>query len=321
MEATLAELLDHVPVFVRRRDGEILHWTGGCRDLYGYTAEEARGRPSHELLKTTFPVSAAAVEQALAARGEWRGRLRQTCKSGREIWTEAVLRLRQSVNPGGPIVLEQATDITDRVVLEEKSALLSRELQHRVRNILAVVQALARMSFPDAPAEQRRKMEERIGALAEANKLLQDASWSKADLRTVVREVAGSLGLGERIALDGPDVAVTSDDAIGLSLAVHELCTNAIKYGALTQPAGRIALSWTIDDGSPEAVRVRWKESGGPPVEPPSATGFGTLLIRRAISGHARPPVEIRYEQDGVACELQLARAADGEPNGVAIAV
>ena len=175
MEATLIELLDHVPVFVRRREGEILHWTDGCRDLYGYSAEEACGRTASELLRTVFPEPWDAIEATLSEQGQWSGRLRQTCKSGREIWTEAVLRLRDSANPGGPIVVEQASDITARIELEEQSALLARELEHRVRNILTVVQALVRLSIPDAPEEQQHKLYGRIAALAEANKLLHDA--------------------------------------------------------------------------------------------------------------------------------------------------
>lgn len=316
METSLAELLDHVPIFVRRHDGEILYWTHGCRELYGYTAEEACGRRSDELLNTVFPVPAETVESALASAGAWSGRVRQTCKSGREICAEVVLRLRPSANPGGMIVVEQATDITERVELEEKSALLMRELQHRVRNILAVVQALARMSVPDAPIEQRRKMEERISALAEANKLLQDSSWSKADLRAIVHEVANGLGVRERIAADGPDMAVRSEDAIGLALAVHELCTNAMKYGALTHPHGQVTLSWDADGDNPGVVRVRWKENGGPPVVPPTQTGFGTFLIRKAISSQPKSRVEIDYQPDGVACELYLGRAGGGEQRG-----
>lgn len=317
MEATLGELLEHVPVFVRRPDGEILHWTAGCRELYGYTAEEACGRPAHELLKTQYPAPRESIDAALDARGMWSGRLRQTTRAGRAVWTETLLIRRDSANPGGPIVVEQSTDITERMALEEKSALLARELQHRVRNILSVVQALARISFPDAPAEQRRKMEERIAPLGEAVKLLQDSSWQQADLRAIVTRIARGLGVSERISGEGPDVPIGSDDAMGLSLALHELGTNAIKYGALSRPGGTIAVSWADDADDRDAVRIRWKESGGPPVTPPSRSGFGTLLIRQAISAGSHSPVRIDYSPDGLACELRVRRAAgDGETAG-----
>lgn len=313
VEITFSELLDHIPVFVRRPDGEIVHWAGGARELYGYSADEAKGRLAHELLKTEFPVSREAVAAELAATGKWSGRLRQIAKSGEAVWTETLLLQRESTDPGGPIVVEQSTDITERVELEEKSALLARELQHRVRNILGVVQAIARMSFPDAPPEQRRTMEERIAALGEAVKLLQDSSWKQAGLHALVDETCRGLGIRERIAADGPEVAINSDDAMGLSLALHELATNALKYGALSKPGGTVSLSWHDDAEEPQLVRIEWKESGGPPVTPPSRTGFGTLLIRKAISSGSRP-VKIDYPTEGVACELRVRRS--DEPAG-----
>ena len=313
MEATLTELLDHVPVFVRGLEGEILYWTDGCRDLYGYTTGEARGRPARELLKTAFPEPWETIEAALSAKGQWSGRLRQTCKSGREIWTEAVLRLRDSANPGGPIIVEQASDISDRVALEQQSALLTRELDHRVRNILTVVQALARMSVPDAPAEQQRKLEDRISALAEANKLLHEASWKQADLRGIVNEIAGNLGVRDRITLDGPEAAIVADHAVGFALALHELVTNALKYGALSDPKGTVELSWSLDEDG-KAIHVSWKESDGPAVVPPSRSGFGSRLIRSAIV-EPRGPTTIAFEPGGVTCELHL-RSSTGAGEG-----
>jgi two-component sensor histidine kinase len=223
-----------------------------------------------------------------------------------------VLRLRDSVNPGGFIVVEQASDITDRVALEKQSALLVRELDHRVRNILTVVQALARMSIPDAPLEQKRKLEYRIAALAEANKLLHEASWKHADLRSIIDETADSLGFADRLAAEGPDVAIVADHAFGLSLALHELATNALKYGALSDPVGRVKISWTVGEDD-EAVLLRWKEHDGPPVKQPSRAGFGSRLIRGAIAGAA---ATISYEPDGLACELNLKRVAGGEGTG-----
>lgn len=305
MEASLAEYLDHAPVFIRRPSGEILHWTEGCSELYGYTDVEALGRISHELLKTVLPESLEAIEAILSAEGEWSGRLQHTAKSGRKIWAETVWRLRRKSDTGQPIVIEQNTDITTRVELEERSALLARELEHRVKNILAIVQALARMSFTATPDEQR-KFDERLVALAEANKLLQDATWREADLRALVIEVARGLGIQDRIRLAGPDVAISSSQTIGLALAVHELCTNALKYGALTRPAGWVELYWTVDALGPQVIHVTWKEHGGPAVVPPSRVGFGTRLIRQAVQGQNGAPVELKFEPAGLVCEMHL---------------
>jgi len=304
MEASLAELLTHVPVILRRPGGEIVYWSEGCREVFGFTPEEAVGKDARTLLRTEFPDGEDAVGESLAANGEWRGRLRHKAKSGRTVWTETVMRLREAANPPGPIVVEQSTDITGRIDLEERSALLTRELEHRVKNVLSVVQALARITYTDAPADQHRKMQERLIALAEANKLLHEDFWKQAELRAIVCEVSRRLGIDERIALAGPDVAVASHQAMDLALAVHELCTNAIKYGALSSPSGSVEVSWAFD--GEEQVRVTWRERDGPPVTPPSRNGFGTRLIRQAFSNHSGKPADLRFEPDGVVCEMTL---------------
>ncbi len=307
MEAALAEMLEHVRVFVRLPDGEILHWNTGCREMYGYTAQEAVGRFAHDLLKTGFPEPRERIAEALASDGRWSGRLRQCTKSGRAIWTETLLLQRESQNPRGVIIMQQSTDITKRVELEETSALLARELQHRVRNILAIVQSLVRMSFPDVPPERLLKMEERLGALGEAVTLLQETSWDHADLANLVNEISDGLGIYDRLEASGPDIAIGSDDAMGLSLALHELCTNALKYGALSNAKGKAVLTWEADQDAPHLVRIHWKEVGGPQVTTPSRTGFGTLLIRKAIPGPAA--AEIVYAPDGLSCVLKVRQA------------
>jgi two-component system CheB/CheR fusion protein len=309
VEAGLAEIIAHLPVFVRGVGGEVVYWSEGCRELFGYDAAEAQGSVARELLRTELPQPLETLHRTLLTRGQWSGRLRHVTKAGSELWTETAWRLRDSRDPGGPIVIEQHTDITERVALEAKSALLARELEHRVKNVLNVVQALARMTFPDAPKAQRDALDQRIIALSEANKVLQGAAWEEADLRAIVAEVAGRLGVAERIEADGPPAAIVSDQAMGLALVIHELCTNALKYGALSQAGGRVKLTWDSDPDDPNLVRARWEETGGPPVEPPAYKGFGTLLIRRALPGAARSPTELRFEREGVVCEMTLQRA------------
>ena len=307
MEATLKEFLNHAPVFVRRPDGEILHWTEGCAALFGFSADEAEGRNSHELLQTVFPEPLKRIEAAVETAGEWSGRLRHTTRSGANIWTLSVWRFRHGTNPSGPIIVEQNSDITRHVELEAQSALLMRELEHRVKNLLAVVQALARMSFPDAPAEQRGKFEHRLQALAEANRLLREASWEEAPLVEVITEVASALGIPARIRLNGDPVTIASDHVMGLALAVHELATNAIKYGALSKPDGHVEISWAIDPASPGQIDLQWREHGGPLVRTPAQTGFGTRLIRHAVAMQIDTPVDLRFEPDGVVCRLRVA--------------
>jgi PAS domain S-box-containing protein len=309
VEAGLVEVIAHLPVFVRRVGGEIAHWTSGCEELFGYAAAEATGAMAHQLLQTEFPAPIETIHRTLLASGRWSGRVRHVTKSGGELWVETVWRLRDSDSPGGLIIIEQNTDVTERMALEEKSELLARELEHRVKNILSVVQALTRMTFPDAPKSQRDTFDQRIIALSEANKVLQEAAWAEADLRAIVSEVCGRLGVDQRIICEGPDVAIAGDQAMGLALAIHELSTNALKYGALSDASGRVDLTWQFEEQSADQIRLRWQERNGPPLQPPSYAGFGTVLIRRAITSARGSATQLRFEPDGVVCEMTLQRA------------
>lgn len=309
MEASLLDLVRQMPVMVRRLDGEILHWGEGCRELYGYSAPEACGRNSHVLLRTVFPEPREAVDAVLARQGEWSGRLRHTAKSGAQIWTETLLLRREAAVGGGAVVVEQNTDVTRRVELEERATLLGRELEHRVKNILAVVRALARMTFPDAPAEQQRKMEDRLIALSEANSLLQRGAWKQADFAEIALEVTRRLGVDNRVRLGGPAVALSSSDAMNLALAVHELSTNALKYGALSRPEGHVELTWRADDDA-QSLALRWQEHGGPPVTAPASEGFGMRLIRDILTRGQKSSARIGYEPQGLVYEARLSLAA-----------
>lgn len=308
MEATLREYLDHAPVFLRTQEGQILYWTQGCCELFGFTAEEAQGRIAHDLLKTEFCDDLATIRAELLERGEWTGRLRQTTKNGLAIWTVAVWRLRQSSDPAGSIVVEQNTDITSQVDLEEQRAVLARELEHRVKNLLTVVQSLAMNSFPNAPAEQRRIFESRLVALAEANRLLREAAWDEADLRELVREVSRAIGIEDRLRLEGPDITIHSQHVTGLALALHELGTNALKYGSLSVPAGWVDVAWNLNAGSGE-VALNWVERNGPSPKPLARKGFGMRLIQSAVASQLGSPIELRFDPGGLACEMKLSAA------------
>lgn len=305
MKETLQEFLDHAPVFVCRPGGEILYWSQGCEELFGYSSVEARGRISHELLRTVFPDDLLIVESKLRHRREWTGRLRHTTKDGRVIWVLASWRLRQSVEPVGPIVIEQNADITAQVELEKQKQFLTLELEHRVKNLLVVVQSLARTSFLDAPEEHRTKFENRLVALAEANRLLHEANWDEADLHELVVEIAHALGAEGRVRAHGPKVTVGSKDAIGVALAFHELCTNALKHGSLSVLEGHVEVTWT-NASDQQHIDVRWEEKGGPSPIAPGKRGFGMRLIQRAVAGQIGSPVEIRFEPCGVVCEMRL---------------
>ena len=299
MEKTLAEYLSHAPVFVRKFDGTILYWTEGAEELFGFTAEEAVGRVSYDLLQTAFPQELAVIEAQLNADKKWRGRLGYTTSRGRKIWTESLWRLR-----GADVVVEQNTDVTDRVESERHQEMAALELTHRISNMLTVVQAVARSSFGTTQPESMRDFERRLRALSDANRVLTQGHWERPFLRNIILEVAQALQVGDRIILNGPDAELRPSAAFAYTLAFHELCTNALKHGSLRGPIGRVEVDWSIFGDEPERIHVIWREVGGPLIMPPERHGFGSRLINTLVSAELGTPVDMRFEPSGLVCEF-----------------
>ena len=183
------------------------------------------------------------------------------------------LRSESGAIRGLNVVVEE---ITERKLAESRRKLLIDELNHRVRNTLAVVQAIARRTFAggQASAGAREAFEERLHALASAHAILTRENWRSADLREIVQTAAGVQGAG-RLFAAGPPVALKPSMAVSLSLALHELATNAAKYGALSVPQGEVLVNWTAEGGR---LGIRWQERGGPAVETPRRGGFRTPI-------------------------------------------
>lgn len=190
----------------------------------------------------------------------------------------------------------------------EAHRLLIDELNHRVKNTLATVQSMAAQSLKDlggGAVAGRDAFEARLLALSRAHDILTRESWASADLRGMadqaVRPFQGEPGPGRvpRVALDGPDLRLPPEGALALTMILHELCTNAVKHGALSVPGGRVALAWTLES-APEGrtLRMTWRERGGPPVVPPSRMGFGTRLLERGFAG--RNTASLTYAAEGL---------------------
>lgn len=206
-------------------------------------------------------------------------------------------------------------DISDRKQAERRQQLLVNELNHRVKNSLAVVQAIAQQTLSGARSlpDAREAFTARLIALAGAHDVITRENWAGADLAEVIeRSVKAQMDRPDRLAVDGPPVTVSPKLALSLALAFHELTTNAMKYGALSAPAGRIVLSWTVSrEGGARRLALRWAETGGPPVAPPSHRGFGSRLVERALAADIGGAVALHYRPEGVVCEI----AADLEPH------
>jgi PAS domain S-box-containing protein len=197
-------------------------------------------------------------------------------------------------------------DVTERRDSEERLKLLAREVDHRANNLLAVV--LSTVQLSQAPTVQVLKevVIGRIAALGRAHQLLSEARWEGADLRRLVVEelLAFSLGEAARVSIEGPDVALSPAAAQALAMALHELATNAAKYGSLSKPEGRVAVSWTRNGGGP--LKLRWAESGGPEVAMPSRRGLGTVMLARALAGPLGGTTHLDWRPQGLVCELEL---------------
>jgi PAS domain S-box-containing protein len=195
-------------------------------------------------------------------------------------------------------------DITDRKSAEEQRDLLVRELHHRVNNTLATVQAIAAQTFRgSADAAARETFEARLHTLGNVHAMLTRENWEGATLAGLMAATLQPHRAPdrERFTLAGPDMRVQPKSAIALSMAVHELCTNAIKYGALSADGGHVDIEWQVQA---DRFRLRWQERGGPPVVPPLRQGFGSVMIERALAAQLNGEVEIAYETTGVVCTI-----------------
>jgi two-component sensor histidine kinase len=279
-----------------------------CRALHGLPAEGEPLAPRAWLAllhpQDRAPVLRAA-RTALRGSGAVRCRFRLRPPGQAERWVEA-----RGGCPGPRRLLGILLDITAQKAEEERTALVMREVGHRARNALASVQALLRLTRAETPRAYARALEGRIAALGRAHALLANESWSGAALRDLLEaEFAPYVAdTPARLALEGPPVALEAGTVQPLSMAVHELVTNAAKHGALSRPEGRVRLSWQV---GAEGLRLAWLERGGPPLPgPPPHRGFGSSLLRSLVEVQLGGSASLRWEREGLACEILLPRRA-----------
>ncbi len=217
-------------------------------------------------------------------------------------------------------VLGTAIDITRRKQAEERQLLLAREVDHRARNALAVVQAIVRLTRAASAQSYVTAVEGRIRALSQAHTLLSQSRWEGADINRLVDEELAPYrsGAGTRVKIDGRSTFLEPDKAQTLALALHELATNSAKYGALSSDGGELAVSWHAENG---VVTLVWRESGGPPVRPPSEHGFGTKIINASIKHQMGGDVVLDWRPEGLHCTLSIPSAGQGgQPSAVSSA-
>ncbi len=308
--ALLRTFMAAVPGVIYAKDlqGRLLVGNDGTARLLGRAFGDFVGRTDMELLEDKSEAAALMTnDRRIMASGVAEQVEEQvTFPDGSTAWwhsTKAPLR-----DPAGEIIglVGASVDITERRRAEEHRMLLVNELNHRVKNTLAVVQGLARQTFRNVGdvATAVESFEDRLAALSRAHNLLTDENWAWANLREMIRDQLGGNRWGERLTLEGPEILLSPQVAVSLALVVHELSTNATKYGALSNDEGRVRVSWTRHAQNPQMF-LRWAESDGPPVAPPKRRGFGSRMIERALAAEVGGLVSLQFQPTGVVCEIE----------------
>ncbi len=309
-KARLIEL-SHEAIFVWDLAKGIVTWNRGCRELYGYAAEEAVGAESHSLLQTTYPIPVAELIATLQEQGSWSGQVFRRSKAGREVWVDA----RQELIDTGErkLVLETNRDVTEKRRADELTRLLLSEVVHRVKNTLAIIQAItsqtARRSH--SIAEFEASFNARLRALSNAHNLLTSTAWSGAELKDII---ATQIGDDPRhaISLSGPCVIIAAQTALQLGLIVYELTSNARKHGALSTDGGSVDISWRPKPDMPDVFEIVWRESGGPAVPQQRKEGFGTVLIER-FGRQPNLKTSLEFPDSGAVCTIAVAAEASAK--------
>lgn len=252
-----------------------------AEDLTGYAFHETTGRPLHDVIHHThpdgspFPLADCAIDRAFPENAGTQGEEVFVHKDG--SFYPVAFTASPFHDDTGRIIgtIIEARDISADRRNEETRKLLMHEVDHRARNVLSIVQSLTRLTRADDLASYKTVLEGRINALARAQTSLATRQWEGGRLADVVREELEALCPRDSIDALGPDVELSAAQVQPISMLLHELATNANKYGACSRGGGRVSVTWAIDD---RQVTLRWRETGGPPVSAPARQGFGTSL-------------------------------------------
>ena len=290
-------------------DGLVTSWNDGAERLLGTPAGTAMGRPMPALLRDALPLDWPGM-LALLGGGDHLSSLEcaGTSETGQQIEaavTVSPVRAGDGRLAGVSVV---ATDISARKAAERKAALLLSELDHRVKNILAIVSAVISQTLRTTTTPEAFAIEigGRIQAIAKAHSLLTQSGVGEVSLRTILEtELAPYDHSGGNLVVSGPDIALTPKAGLALAMALHELASNAAKYGALSTGAGRLTVEWeATDSGGAQTLALAWTETSGPAVSPPTRRGFGTTLIERSLAHELDAEVSREFLPGGLRCTV-----------------
>lgn len=301
-------------VGMARTDGSVFYMNDAARQLVGLEDADI----STLSIANFFPPDQVEtvmqdVLPAVARDGHWAGEL-----DFRHFQTGERIPVLYSVFPitnanGALIGYGTVTrDFRDRKRAEDDMRLMNGELAHRLKNVLAVVQSIAAQTLRTAPNIETASHDlgARLVALGAATDVLTGSSWRSADLCEVATRALAPHGvIGERILLDGPSVTLKPEVTVAFALALHELATNAAKYGALSNTTGMVTLTWHVTGtGNDGTLSITWREQGGPLVSPPQRKGFGSILIERSLRSYFKGKAETDYRPEGLVFDLEARR-------------
>jgi two-component sensor histidine kinase/DNA-binding response OmpR family regulator len=290
-------------------DGKIV-WDEGQHEIYGVVPGEFIATPEH-LKVLIVPEDWEGLQRAmqdLLERGEaHQAEFRVRRPDGEVRWCESTAAATRD-DTGRVVRVSGVTmDITQRKKAEERQALLAREVDHRAKNAMAIVQSIVRLTKANSKADYVSIIDGRIKALSRAHVLLSNSRWQGADLGKLVNEELAPFRSthADRIAVSGPEILLEPTKAQTLALALHELAANAAKYGALSSASGKLMVRWTLED---DALVIQWHETAGPETHKPSVTGFGTKIITGSIERQLGGKTEFEWAPTGLRCTLRVPR-------------
>ena len=290
-------------------NGVIINWNQGAERIFGYTAEEVVGKPITILIPPDRHDEEPSILERIR-RGERVEHFETVRMRKHGSRVDISLTISPVKNAEGKIIgaSKIARDITERKRSEAQIAILAREAEHRAKNVLATVQATVHLTQSDTPEGLKQAIEGRIQALANVHRLFVESRWEGADLHGLAQEelAAYSPGRETRVQIDGPSVLLEPNAAQAIAVILHELATNAAKYGALSVPNGQVRTEWSHEQNG--QLVLRWTEKGGPPVEPPTRRGFGARVMENMVRGQFKGELKFDWNPEGLACEIVLPR-------------
>ena len=309
-------MADSAPALIWTTDqhAELIFANKQFEHLFGLTQPDLASNGWHKIIHPQdLPAFEAEFYDAFENRRRLSVATRVIDKDGEVLWLrcEGVPRLDETGAFLG--YTGCSIDVSDAKRGEEHQRLLIDELNHRVKNTLATVQSIALQSLRGLEGEEaetaRGAFEARLIALARVHDVLTRENWAGAEIGAVVgdaiRPLEAGAGQRSRFTVSGPPLRLPPRLALSIAMALHELGTNAVKYGALSREGGRVRITWTIERGTEKILTLRWSESGGPPVTKPTRKGFGSRLIERSLARELAGEVTLNYEPGGVVCTIK----------------